>query len=104
MIDQSSLISIASAIAVIAFNYGTSRSTVQNTKDSLSEFKVDIKEEIQKEKRHALELANQRIGAVEKDVDEIWPRLREAEDTGKKNCFNLTNMQKNCKLHKDINP
>lgn len=104
MLDQSSLISIASAIAVIAFNWGISRSTVQNTKESLSEFKSDIKEEIQREKRHALELAAQRIGSVEKDVDEMWPRLREAEDIGKKNCYNLTSMQKNCKLHKEINP
>ena len=104
MLDQASLITIASAIAMIAFNYGFSKSTVQTTKESLSEFKTDVKEEIQKEKRHALELASQRIGSVEKDVDEMWPRLREAEDIGKKNCFNLTSMQKNCKLHKDIMP
>lgn len=104
MLDQSSLISIASAIAVIAFNWGTSRSTVQNTKESLSEFKSDIKEEIQREKKHALELAQQRICSIEKDVDEIFPRLRATEDSMKKNCFEISGIQKNCKLHKEGTP
>lgn len=104
MLDQASLLTIASAIAMIAFNYGTSRSTNQNTKESLAEFKVAVDKEIQKEKRHALELASQRIGSIEKDVDEMWPKIREVEDISKKNCFNLTAMQKNCMLHKDIKP
>jgi hypothetical protein len=121
MLDQSSLISIASAIAIVAVNYGIIRSDSRNTKESLTDFKADIKksltdsktdikeslnifrsdlrEEIVKEKRHAMEVANLRIEPISKDVDEIWPRLRTVEESSNKNCYALTTMQKNCLKH-----
>lgn len=104
MLDQASIISICSAGAVIIATLKINSNTIQNLKDSLSEFKCDIKEEIGKEKRHAMELASQRIGNIEKDVDEIFPRLRTAEDNVKKNCFVVSSMQKNCIRHQEEKP
>lgn len=126
MLEQSSIITIISAFAtmtgvavgikvyskdtretLVQFREDVNKSLTdlkQDMKDSVGTLRVEVKEEIHREKKNALELSNQRIGTVEKDVDEIWPRLREAEDTGKKNCFNLMNMQKNCKLHREIAP
>ena len=70
------------------------KSNVQNLKESLTEFKATIKETIKTEKDHALELGRTRIVAVEKDVSEIFPRLRSAEDAGQKNCIVLSKLLK----------
>lgn len=100
MLEQSSIISICSAIGsagiVIYATVAVNKENIKNVKESLMEFKSDIKEEIAKEKKHAMELASQRIGSIEKDVDEMWPRLRRAEDNVQKNCLVVTQIQKDC--------
>lgn len=100
MLEQSSIITICSAIGsasvMIYATVAVNRENIKNVKESLMEFKADIKDEISKEKKHAMELANQRIGTIEKDVDEMWPRLRNVEDSAKKNCIVVTQIQKDC--------
>ena len=81
MLDQSSLISIGSAIAVIAYNYGMLRTMNQNIEKSFSEFKTNIEKEMEKEKVHVSELNQQRFGSIEKDVDEMFSRIRKAEES-----------------------
>lgn len=96
MIDQSTLVSAVSSaitgIVVIVANIVVNKNNVTHLKESLSEFKINIKEIIHTEKSHALELGKARIVAVEKDVQEIFPRLRTAEDAGQKNCIVLTKL------------
>lgn len=94
-------INLGTTAVVLISLWKTTANTTQNIKESLTEFKSDIRKEIQTEKRHALELANQRIGCIEKDLDEIFPRLRGTEDNLKKNCFAITQVQQNCIKHKD---
>lgn len=100
MLDTSSVISLCSAGIVIISMWKANSIIIQNFKESLSEFKTDIRGEISKEKEHAMELARQRMSNIEKDVDEIFPRLRATEDKIKKNCFTVDQMQKTCKAHK----
>ena len=96
MIDQSSIVTVCSAlISFGGITYITTminKNNVANLTSKLTEFKADIKEEITREKRHAMELAQQRIGAIEKDIDEIFPRLRTTEDGVKKNCLITTKL------------
>lgn len=100
MIDSSSLISMGSAGVVVVSLWMTNKYIMSNLQESLAEFKKDIKDEIKKEKSHAMELASQRLTTIEKDVDEIFPRLRKAEDNVNKNCYAITTMQQNCIRHK----
>lgn len=99
--EISAWIQVGTTAVVLISLWKTTNSTTQSVKESLAEFKTDIRKEIQTEKRHALELANQRIGCIEKDVDEIFPRLRGTEDNLKKNCFAITQVQQNCVKHKE---
>jgi hypothetical protein len=96
MLEQSSIVSLVatglSAVAVIYTTVVINRENIKNLKSSLIEFKADIRSDIEKEKKHAMELAHQRITSIEKDVDEIFPRLRTAEDLGNKNCHVLTKL------------
>jgi len=100
-LDQSTVISLCSSGVVVIAMWMNNKTIISNLKEQLVEFKSDIKLDIQKEKKHAMELAEQRLGAVEKDVDEIFPRLRLAEENVQKNCIILTNMKQACeKNHK----
>ena len=96
MLEQSSVVSlVATGLSAVAIIYTTviiSRENIKNLKESLTEFKAEVKEDISKEKRHAMELAQQRLISIEKDVDEIFPRLRTAEDLGNKNCLVVTKL------------
>lgn len=102
-LDQSSIISILSGMItaglVIYATIKVSENNIKNLKESLAEFKTDIKSEITKEKSHAMELAGQRMRTIEKDLDEIWPRFKIVEDTVNKNCYVLTTIQNNCIRH-----
>jgi hypothetical protein len=96
MIEQSVAVSIVSSaitgLVMIVTNIMVNKTNVLNLKESLNEFKVNIKETIKTEKDHALEIGKQRIISVEKDVDEIFPRLRTAEQNTQKNCIVLTKL------------
>lgn len=104
MLEQSSVITIMSAFGSAGIIlYGVSlinKTNLENLKASFTEFKGEIKEEIVKEKKHAMELAGQRIGGIEKDLDEIWPRFRKAEENINKNCYVLSTIQSNCIKHR----
>jgi uncharacterized protein YciU (UPF0263 family) len=100
-LDQSTVISLCSSGVVVVAMWMNNKTIISNLKEQLAEFKSDIKIDVQKEKKHAMELAEQRIGSVEKDVDEIFPRLRIAEENVQKNCIVLSNMKQACeKNHK----
>lgn len=100
MLDQSSVISICSAVAVVVTNVIVTRSGLQNLKEQFMEFKGDIKTHIKTEKSHAMGMADTRIVSIEKDIDEIFPRLRSVEDSVRKNCFAITFVQQMCVRHK----
>jgi len=93
---------MVSGSAIIWTTVVISRENVKNLKESLAEFKIDIHLAIDKEKRHAMAMAQQRMGTIEKDVDEIFPRLRKTESDSQKNCFALTEVMKNCIKHKKV--
>lgn len=100
--EQSSIIAIVSGLSVIVSNIAINKAGLKSLKESLSEFKVEIKGEIKTEKNHAMQLADQRIGEIEKDVNEIFPRLRNAESKSDKNCIVVTQLQKDClRKHKE---
>lgn len=104
-------ITIASSMTVVYSTIQINKTNTDNLKASFTEFKVEVKEEIQgvksevkaeiqSEKNHAMEMARQRMGTIEKDVNEIFPRLRKVEDDSSKNCFGLVQIQKRCeKFH-----
>ena len=96
MIEQGTIVSILSSIItgafIIAANTKVNKTNVENLEKSLNEFKINIKETIKTEKDHALEIGKQKIASVEKDVDEIFPRLRTAEANTQKNCIVLTKL------------
>jgi ribosome-associated translation inhibitor RaiA len=101
MIDQASIISLCSAGVVVVSMWKINTYTIQNLKESLKEFKTDVHVEIEKEKAHAMELAGQRFKSIEKNVDEIFPRLRNNEDKTKHNCFAVESIQKSCIKHRE---
>ena len=101
-IELNTLISLGSALVVITSSIVVSKVMIGNIKESLTEFKIWTKEHIKSEKNHAMELANQRIGNIEADIDEMFPRLRTVEDSAKKNCLCLAQLQKDCnKRHRE---
>lgn len=111
MIEQGVAVSIVSSaitgLVMIVTNIMVNKTNVENLEKSLNEFKINIKETIKTEKDHALEIGKQKISAVEKDVDEIFPRLRTAEANTQKNCLLLTNLLKEhdkMVCRKEVNP
>jgi len=98
--EISAWIQIGTTAVILGTLWNTTKNTTKSIKESLSEFKVDIRREIATEKEHALELARQRINNIEKDVDEMFPRVRAVEDSVKKNCYAVKEIQANCVRHK----
>ncbi len=98
--ELSAWIQLGTTAVILGTLWNTTKNTTKNIKESLCEFKVDIRREIATEKEHALELARQRINNIEKDVDEMFPRVRAIEDSVKKNCYAVKEIQTNCIRHK----
>lgn len=77
----------------------SNRVIVKNLNEKVDTQKVDLIKMIESEKRNALELARLRIGHVEKDVDEIYPRLRSVEIKTQRNCDVLSAHMTNKEAH-----
>ena len=84
MLEPGTLVTLAGmaitgAITVVSM-WKINSNTISSMEKTIEGNYKNLKETINTEKRHAMELAEQRIGSVEKDVDEIFPRLRAAEN------------------------
>jgi hypothetical protein len=95
-LDTSSLISLGSALVVVSSTIAVSRVMILNMKESLEEFKTWTREHIRTEKNHAMTIAEQRIVNIEKDVNEIFPRLRKVEDRTGENSICIKQIKKDC--------
>ncbi len=99
-VDFNTLVVLVSCGATVGAMLLNNKNIIRNIEDRVASYKLDMEKMIVSEKRHAVELVNSRLGNTEKDIDEIFPRLRVVEDSTAKNCYGLKQLEKNCIKHK----
>jgi len=99
-IDLNTIIVLISCGATIGSMFLNNKVIIKNIEDRVATYKADMEKMIHTEKRHAMDLSSAYIKNIEKDVDEIFPRLRKVEDSASANCFKVSQLEKNCIKHK----
>jgi len=99
-VDLNTFIVLISCGATVGAMLLNNKNIIKNIEDRVASYKIDMEKMITNEKRHAIELVNTRLMNTEKDIDEIFPRLRVVEDSTAKNCYGLKQLEKNCLKHK----
>ena len=99
-VDFNTLVVLVSCGATVGAMLLNNKNIIRNIEDRVASYKIDMEKMIVSEKKHAIDLVNTRLMNTEKDIDEIFPRLRVVEDSTAKNCFGLKQLEKNCIRHK----
>ena len=99
-LDANTVIVVVSCGVTVGSMFLNNRTIIKNLDEKIQLYKKDMEGRLKLEKEHAIALTELRLRNIEKDVDEMFPRLRSVEDCTQANSLTVHQLESNCIRHR----
>lgn len=99
-LDINTIVVVVSCGVTVGSMILNNRTIIRNLDEKIQLYKTDMEGRLKMEKEHAISLAEVRFRSIEKDVDEMFPRLRATEDSTQANSLTIHQIHANCIRHR----